>query len=122
MQYQGIITITKFGTGYVNCSDKSSILIPKENINFAINGDTVDVEIISENEKVLEVGVRGEKNSDGTEYVKAYVVKKDPSLTEEEVISESRKLLTGYKVPKEVVFRDELPKSNVGKILRRLLK
>jgi len=51
MQYQGIITITKFGTGYVNCSDKSSILIPKENINFAINGDTVDVEIISENEK-----------------------------------------------------------------------
>ena len=77
---------------------------------------------ISENEKVLEVGVRGEKNSDGTEYVKAYVVKKDPSLTEEEVISESRKLLTGYKVPKEVVFRDELPKSNVGKILRRLLK
>jgi long-chain acyl-CoA synthetase len=77
---------------------------------------------ISENEKVLEVGVRGEKNSDGTEYVKAFVVKKDPSLTEEEVISESRKLLTGYKVPKEVVFRDELPKSNVGKILRRLLK
>jgi long-chain acyl-CoA synthetase len=77
---------------------------------------------ISENEKVLEVGVRGEKNSDGTEYVKAFVVKKDQALTEEEVISESRKLLTGYKVPKEVVFRDELPKSNVGKILRRLLK
>jgi len=77
---------------------------------------------ISENSKVLEVGVRGEKNPDGTEYVKAFVVKKDQSLTEEEVISESRKLLTGYKIPREVVFRDELPKSNVGKILRRLLK
>ena len=77
---------------------------------------------ISENEKVLEVGVRGEKNADGTEFVKAFVVKKDPSLTAEEVINECRKQLTGYKVPKEVVFREELPKSNVGKILRRLLK
>jgi long-chain acyl-CoA synthetase len=76
---------------------------------------------IAENPKVLEVGVRGEKNSDGTEFVKAYVVKKDSSLTENEVIEASRKLLTGYKVPREVVFRDELPKSNVGKILRRLL-
>jgi long-chain acyl-CoA synthetase len=77
---------------------------------------------ISENPKVLEVGVRGEKNPDGTEFVKAFVVKKDSSLTENEVIEESRKLLTGYKVPREVVFRDELPKSNVGKILRRMLK
>jgi long-chain acyl-CoA synthetase len=77
---------------------------------------------ISENLKVMEVGVRGEKNSDGTEFVKAFVVKKDSSLTENEVIEESRKLLTGYKVPREVVFRDELPKSNVGKILRRMLK
>jgi len=76
---------------------------------------------ISENSKVLEVGVRGEKNSDGSEFVKAFVVKKDSSLTADEVIEESRKLLTGYKVPKEVVFRDELPKSNVGKILRRFL-
>jgi long-chain acyl-CoA synthetase len=77
---------------------------------------------IAENPKVLEVGVRGEKNSDGTEFVKAFVVKKDSSLTENEVIEECRKLLTGYKVPREVVFRDELPKSNVGKILRRMLK
>ena len=76
---------------------------------------------IAENPKVLEVGVRGEKNPDGTEFVKAFVVKKDPTLTENEVIEVSRKLLTGYKVPREVVFRDELPKSNVGKILRRLL-
>ncbi len=77
---------------------------------------------ISENPKVLEVGVRGEKNEDGSEFVKAFVVKKDESLTAQEVIEESRKLLTGYKVPKEVVFRTELPKSNVGKILRRMLE
>ena len=52
----------------------------------------------------------------------AFVVRKDSSLTEEEVIAESRKILTAYKVPKVVHFRDELPKSNVGKILRRLLE
>lgn len=77
---------------------------------------------IAENPKVLEVGVRGGKNPDGSEYVMAFVVKKDASLTAEEVIEESRKLLTGYKVPREVHFRDELPKSNVGKIMRRLLQ
>jgi long-chain acyl-CoA synthetase len=50
------------------------------------------------------------------------VVKKDPSLTEDDVIEHCRKSLTGYKVPKRVYFRDELPKSNVGKILRRDLR
>jgi len=50
------------------------------------------------------------------------VVKKDPALTEEALIDHCRKSLTGYKVPKRVYFRDELPKTNVGKILRRELK
>jgi long-chain acyl-CoA synthetase len=50
------------------------------------------------------------------------VVKKDASLTKEEVIETCRENLTNYKVPKVIHFRDELPKSNVGKILRRLLK
>ena len=77
---------------------------------------------ITENPKVLEVGVCGGKNEDGTEYVQAFVVKKDDSLTKEEVIQTCRDNLTNYKVPKVVHFRDELPKSNVGKILRRLLK
>ena len=82
-----------------------------------------DVEkAISENPKVLEVGVRGEKNEDGTEFVRAFIVKKDPSLTEEELIEFCRTKLTNYKVPKSISFRDELPKSNVGKILRRLLE
>lgn len=77
---------------------------------------------IAKNPKVLEVGVRGEKTDNGSEYVKAFVVKKDASLTAEELIEFCHKTLTNYKVPKEVVFRDELPKSNVGKIMRRLLK
>lgn len=77
---------------------------------------------ISEHDKVLEVGVCGGKNEDGTEFVQAFVVKRDESLTKEEVIAHCRENLTNYKVPKVVHFRDELPKSNVGKILRRLLK
>ncbi|MFT5155527.1 MAG: long-chain acyl-CoA synthetase [Bacteroidia bacterium] len=71
---------------------------------------------------VLEVGVRGDKDKHGNELVMAFVVKKDPSLTENDVIEFCRINLTAYKVPKKVVFRDELPKSNVGKILRRLLE
>ncbi|MGQ7111654.1 AMP-binding enzyme, partial [Escherichia sp. TWPC-MK] len=51
-----------------------------------------------------------------------FVVKKDPSLTEESLVTFCRRQLTGYKVPKLVEFRDELPKSNVGKILRRELR
>ena len=76
---------------------------------------------IAENPKVLEVGVRGEKNEDGTEFVRAFIVKKDNSLTEEEVIEFCRTKLTNYKVPKNISFRDELPKSNVGKILLSLI-
>ena len=53
---------------------------------------------------------------------KIYVVKKDDSLSEEELITHCRENLTGYKIPKAVEFRDELPKTNVGKILRRALK
>lgn len=78
--------------------------------------------VITNHSKVLEVGVKGIPDPKTTEAVKAFVVKKDPSLTKEEVIEHCRKSLTNYKVPKEVVFRDELPKSNVGKILRRLLE
>lgn len=78
--------------------------------------------VIAEHDRVLEVGVIGIPHAKSGEVVKACVVKKDPSLTKEEVISWCKERLTGYKVPKEVEFRDELPKSNVGKILRRKLK
>ena len=54
--------------------------------------------------------------------VKLFVVRKDPNLTEQQVLAFCREKLTGYKRPKTVVFRDELPKTNVGKILRRALR
>jgi long-chain acyl-CoA synthetase len=71
---------------------------------------------------VLEVGVIGMPDPKSTEKVVAYVVKKDPALTEEKVIEHCKEFLTNYKVPKEVFFTDELPKTNVGKILRRKIK
>ncbi len=78
--------------------------------------------VIASHEGVLEVGVIGHPNEASGEVVKAVIVKKDPALTEEAVIEHCRKNLTGYKVPKIVEFRDELPKTNVGKILRRELR
>lgn len=65
------------------------------------------------------IGVPDEKQG---EAIKVFVVKNDPTLTEDEVVSHCRQNLTGYKVPKYIEFRDELPKSNVGKILRRELR
>lgn len=70
---------------------------------------------------VLEVGVVGVNAGDKGEQVKACVVRRDPHLTEQQVIDHAREHLTGYKVPKIVQFYDELPKTNVGKILRRAL-
>jgi long-chain acyl-CoA synthetase len=78
--------------------------------------------IIVGHEGVLEVGVVGEPNPNGGEIIKAVIVKKDRSLTEESVIEHCRENLTNYKVPKIIEFRTELPKTNVGKILRRELK
>ena len=105
--------------GFFKIVDRKKEMILVSGFNVYPN----DVEkAISENPKVLEVGVRGEKKEDGTEFVRAFIVKKDPSLTEDEVINFCREKLTNYKVPKSISFREELPKSNVGKILRRLLE
>jgi long-chain acyl-CoA synthetase len=71
---------------------------------------------------VLEVAVVGVLDEKSGEAVKAFVVKKDPSVTESALIEYSKKSLTGYKVPRTVEFRAELPKTNVGKILRRALR
>jgi len=78
--------------------------------------------VIASHEGVLEVGVIGEPNEASGEIVKAVVVKKDASLDEAAIIEHCRERLTGYKIPKIVEFRDELPKTNVGKILRRELR
>ena len=79
-------------------------------------------EVVSHNDKVMEVACIGVPNEKTGEALKVFVVKKDPSLTKEELIAFCRTELTAYKVPKDIEFRDELPKSNVGKILRRELR
>ncbi|MDF3124342.1 long-chain-fatty-acid--CoA ligase FadD [Rheinheimera sp. 1928-s] len=79
-------------------------------------------EVVAMNEKVLEVAAVGVPNEATGEAVKIFVVKKDQSLTDAELIQHCKERLTGYKVPKLVEFRTELPKTNVGKILRRELK
>jgi len=71
---------------------------------------------------VLEAAAIGIPDGTGSERVKLYVVKKDKGIKEDEIIQHCRQHLTGYKVPKEIEFRKELPKTNVGKILRRKLK
>lgn len=71
---------------------------------------------------VKEVGVIGVPDEKSGEVVKVYLVKKDPALTAEAVIAHCKENLTRYKVPKQVEFRDKLPKSPIGKILRRKLK
>lgn len=80
-------------------------------------------EVIMSHPKVLEAAVVGIENEEQSgEAVKAVIVRKDPSLTYDEVIAHCRKELTPYKVPHFIDFRDELPKSPVGKILRRALR
>ncbi|MGL6025923.1 MAG: long-chain-fatty-acid--CoA ligase FadD [Vibrio sp.] len=79
-------------------------------------------DVVALHGKVLEVAAIGQPNDVAGELVKIYVVKRDPSLSKDELISHCRQYLTSYKVPKQVEFRDELPKTNVGKILRRVLR
>jgi len=79
-------------------------------------------DVIAAMPEVLEVAAVGVPDEKSGEAVKAVIVKKDPSLTAEKVKAYCRDNLTGYKLPKYVEFRTELPKSNVGKILRRELR
>lgn len=79
-------------------------------------------EVVALHPKVIEVAAVGVPNDASGELVKVFVVAKDKSLTAEDIIKHCRVHLTGYKVPKLVEFRDELPKTNVGKILRRELR
>jgi long-chain acyl-CoA synthetase len=72
--------------------------------------------------KVLEAAAIGIEDEKSGEVVKLFVVKKDNSLTDKELLAHCRENLTGYKVPKVIEFMDALPKTNVGKILRRELR
>lgn len=105
--------------GYIYLVDRKKDMIVVSGFNVYPN----EVEqVISLHPGVLEVGVVGIADEESGERVKACIVKKDPYLTEQEVIDYCREHLTAYKVPKIIAFFDELPKTNVGKIMRRELK
>jgi len=70
---------------------------------------------------VLEAAAFGVPDQQSGQAVKVAVVKKNPALTAQDLIAHCRKHLTGYKIPRHVEFRDELPKSPIGKVLRRAL-
>jgi len=116
-----------FLTGDIGIMDKDGFfkIVDRKKEMVCVSGFNVypsEVEaVISSHPKVLEVGVRSEPHPKTTECVMAFIVKKDDSLTEDEIKDFCKDKLTNYKHPKIVVFREELPKSNVGKILRRKL-
>jgi long-chain acyl-CoA synthetase len=78
--------------------------------------------VIASHPGVLECAVIGVPDEKSVEAVKAFVVKKDPNITAQDIIKFASTQLTNYKVPKHVEFRTELPKTNVGKTLRRDLR
>ncbi|MDW8846361.1 long-chain-fatty-acid--CoA ligase FadD [Erwinia sp. MMLR14_017] len=105
--------------GFIRIVDRKKDMILVSGFNVYPN-EIEDVLML--HPKVREAAAIGVPNEAAGETVKVCVVKKDPSLTKEELIAHCKKHLTGYKIPKLVEFRDELPKTNVGKILRRELR
>ena len=107
--------------GFVTIVDRKKEMINVSGFNVYPNEIE---EVLTSHPEILEAGVIGIPCEKSNEMVKAYIVKKDisDSLGKEEVIAHCKNLLTGYKLPKKIEFVKELPKSNVGKILRRKLK
>ena len=105
--------------GFVRIVDRKKDMILVSGFNVYPN--EVE-EVVGSHPGVAEVGAVGIPDEKSGEVVKVVVVKKDPALTEEAVIAHCRGKLAGYKVPKVVEFRAEMPKTNVGKILRRALR
>ncbi|MCV9877317.1 long-chain-fatty-acid--CoA ligase FadD [Brenneria izbisi] len=115
-------------TGDIVTSDEQGFLriIDRKKDMILVSGFNVyptEIEdVLTRHPKVSESAVVGIPSELSGEAVKAFVVRRDPTLTKEELITHCRRNLTGYKVPKEIEFCDDLPKSNVGKILRRELR
>ncbi len=105
--------------GFVYIEDRKKDMILVSGFNVYPN----EVESVAASHPgVLEAAAVAQSDEHSGEVVALFVVRKDPALTEREVIEHCRKSLTGYKVPKHIYFRQELPKTNVGKILRRSLR
>ncbi len=105
--------------GYVFLVDRKKDMILVSGFNVYPN--EVE-EAVAMHPGIIDVAAIGVPDERAGEAVKIFVVRKDPRVTEHELIEHCRHLLTGYKVPKYVEFRDDLPRTNVGKILRRALK
>ncbi len=109
--------IDENGFFYIEDRKKDMILVSGFNVYpNEIEGIAVELEGVLE---AAAVGIPDEKSG---EIVKLFVVRSDPSITKNDVLNFCRDNLTGYKIPKQIEFRDELPKTNVGKILRRALR
>ena len=105
--------------GYLRIVDRKKDMIIVSGFNVYPN----EIEdVVALHPGVLEVGAVGVPDEHSGEVPKIVVVKKDPGLTSEALIEHCREQLTGYKIPRRVEFRDELPKTNVGKVLRRELR
>jgi long-chain acyl-CoA synthetase len=105
--------------GYMKIVDRKKDMIIVSGFNVYPN----EVEdIIVSHPDIIEAAAIGIPDVKSSEAVKVFAVRSDPSLTEKDVIDYARQNLTGYKVPRYIEFRDELPKTNVGKILRRELR
>lgn len=105
--------------GYTWIEDRKKDMILVSGFNVYPN----EIEnVIVEMDGILEAAAIGIPDTRSGEIVKVFVVKKDENVTEEDVLAYCKENLTGYKRPKIVEFRDELPKTNVGKILRRALR
>jgi len=105
--------------GFVKLVDRLKDMIIVSGFNVYPN----EVEsVVTLHPKVLEVGAIGVEHAKSGEAVKIFVVKSDESLTEEELIAYCKEEMTGYKRPKYIQFVDDLPKSNVGKVLRKDLR
>nr|WP_293845798.1 AMP-binding protein [uncultured Arsenicibacter sp.] len=105
--------------GYFRIVDRKKDMILVSGFNVYPN----EIEdVVAKCPGVLEIACIGVPDARSNEAVKVFVVKKDESLTEDEIKAYCRENLTAYKVPKQIEFRSELPKSNVGKILRRPLR
>ena len=105
--------------GFVKLVDRKKDMILVSGFNVYPN----EIEdVVAMHPGVLEVACIGVPDDKSGEVVKVFVTRKDPALTEKDIIEHCRKNLTGYKVPRYVEFRNELPKTNVGKILRRALR
>ena len=105
--------------GFITLVDRKKELISVS--GFKVFPNEVE-DVLTSLPGVLEAAVIGVPDKVSGEHVKAFVVKKDPTLSAAEILAYCQKNLTGYKRPHEIEFRDSLPKSNVGKVLRRVLR